>query len=286
MTPDRRSTCGGPPAADRSAASRPGGWRFLLGGSGPDGMDPRFVRRFIELAGGTRAARIAVVPTASEERADTIARYTESFRSEDVEGIDVLDVRERAGADDPEVLGRLRAATGVLFTGGDQLRLLDILMDTEFAATLRYLGEGRAVIGGSSAGAMALGDPVIVRGEPSEFYRAGAIRRAPGLGLVPAAIVDTHLVARGRLGRLVAMVAAYPDCLGIGIEEDAGLEISPAGVLTVLGAGVVCIVDGRGAVPAPARAAHDRALSVGGLGLHVLAAGDRFDLCERRVLRD
>ena len=57
------------------------GWRLLWGGSGPEGMDPRFVRRFIELAGGVREAHIAVVPTASEERADTIARYQESSSS-------------------------------------------------------------------------------------------------------------------------------------------------------------------------------------------------------------
>ncbi len=271
------------PASARS--EQQAGWRVLLGGSGPDGMDPRFVRRFVELAGGAREARIAVVPTASEERADTIARYQESFRLGDVRHLEVLDVRERAGAEAPAILSSLRAATGVMFTGGDQLRLLDILMDTEFAAELRRLGEGGAVIGGSSAGSMALGDPVIVRGEPSEFYEAGAIRRAPGLGLVPGVVVDTHLVVRGRLGRLVAMVAAYPDALGVGIEEDAGLEISPAGVLTVLdGAGVVCVVDGRGAEPRPAVAQSGRALSVSGLGLHVLAAGDRFDLRERRAL--
>jgi cyanophycinase len=269
------------------APSPPGGWRFLLGGSGPAGMAPRYVRRFVDLAGGEREARIAVVPTASEERADTIARYTESFRREGVEHLDVLDVRDRAGAEDPGVLGRLRAATGVMFTGGDQLRVLDILMGTEFAAELRRLGAGRAVVGGSSAGSMALGDPVIVRGEPSEFFEPGAIRRAPGLGLVHGLIVDTHFVVRGRLGRILAMVAAYPDTLGVGIDEDAGVEISPDEVLTVLdGPGVVVVVDGRDAEPAPVVATKGRALSVTGLALHVLAAGDRFDLHAREPLRD
>ena len=262
------------------------GWRFLLGGSGPDGMDPRLVGRFVELAGGPPEARIAVVPTASEERSETIARYTEAFRRADVRHLEVLDVRTRADADAPATLRSLAGATGVMFTGGDQLRLLDILMGTEFAAEVRRLGDSRTVIGGSSAGAMALGDPVIVRGEPSEFYEAGAIRRAPGLGLAPGLVVDTHAVIRGRLGRLVTMVAAYPDSLGVGIEEDCGLEISPGRVFTVLGSGVVCVVDGRGADPAPAVAEKQRPLSVAGLTLHVLAPGDRFDLRARRVLRD
>jgi cyanophycinase len=132
---------------------------------------------------------------------------------------------------------------------------------------------------------MALGDPVIVRGDPAAFFEDGAIRRAPGLGLVEGVTVDTHFVIRGRLGRLVAMVSAYPDTIGLGIDEDCGLEISPEGLATVMGKGVVCVVDGHGADPAPAVAGHDRPLSVSGLALHVLADGDRYDLRTRRVRR-
>jgi cyanophycinase-like exopeptidase len=51
------------------------GWTVLLGGSGPDGMDRAIIRRFVELAGGAADARVAVIPTASEERAETIERY-------------------------------------------------------------------------------------------------------------------------------------------------------------------------------------------------------------------
>ncbi len=258
---------------------------MLLGGSGPEGMDRRFVRRFVELAGGAREARIAVVPTASEERADTIARYKESFEREDVQRLEMLDIRAHKDADDPENLRKLRDVTAVMFTGGDQLRLLDILMSTEFVAELRRRSREGLVVGGSSAGSMALGDPVIVRGDPDSFYQSGAIRRAPGLGLVEGVTVDTHFVVRGRLGRLVAMVSAYPDTIGLGIDEDCGLEISPEGVATVMGKGVVCVVDGHGAEPAPAVASNGHALSVSGLALHVLADGDSYDLRARRVRR-
>ena len=116
------------------------GWRLLFGGSGPEGMDRRFVRRFVELAGGAREACIAVVPTASEERAETIAQYTESFKREDVQRLEILDIREHKDADHPESLRRLSEATAVMFTGGDQLRLLDLLMGSEFVAELRRRG--------------------------------------------------------------------------------------------------------------------------------------------------
>ena len=261
------------------------GWRMLLGGSGPEGMDRRIVRRFVELAGGAGDAHIVIVPTASEERTETIAHYLAAFELEGTRRVEVLDIRTHADADLPMTAHGLREATGVMFTGGDQLRLLDILSGTEFAAELRRRGRDGLVIGGSSAGSMALGDPVIVRGEPTAFYEHGAIRFAPGLGLVEGVTVDTHLVARGRLGRLVTIVAAYPDTIGVGIEEDCGLEVSPDGVATVIGEGVVCFVDGHGADPAPAVAGRERALSVSGLALHVLADGDSFDLRARRVWR-
>ena len=261
------------------------GWRLLWGGSGPEGMDPRFVRRFIELAGGVREAHIAVVPTASEERADTIARYQESFELEGVRRLDVLDIRERAAADEPAMLAKLREATGVMLTGGDQLRLLDILGGTGFAAELLRRGRDGLLVGGSSAGSMALGDPVIVRGDPAEFFEPGAIRHLRGFGLLDGVTVDTHFMVRGRLGRLVAMVSEFPEVIGLGIDEDCGLEVSPDGVATVMGRAVVCVVDAHRAEPRPAVAAEGRGLSVSGLALHVLADGDRYDLRTRRARR-
>ncbi len=107
-------------------------------------------------------------------------------------------------------------------------------------------------------------------------------------------------MARGRLTRLLPVVAARPQALGVGVEEGSGMTVSPDGLATVYGPGVVCIVDGAGARsagasrPGDARpkggeerrlVARTRALSLAGLQLHVLAAGDRFDLRARRVVR-
>jgi cyanophycinase len=261
-----------------------GGWRLLIGGSAPEGMDRRLVRRFVELAGGP-AARVVVVPSASEEVPETVEHYRAAFALEGMSKMGVLDVRSPADADQPAALQMLATATGLMFTGGDQLRLLQIFSGTHFVAELRRRAGTDLLVGGSSAGAMALGDPVVVRGEPTAFYEDGAIRLAPGLGVVPGASVDTHFVIRGRLPRLVSVAAAYPDVVGLGIEENSGIEISPAGVVTVIGDGVVCVVEGAGRGAGPAKAGHDRALSVAGLGLHVLAAGGSYDLAARRVLR-
>lgn len=275
------------------------GWTVLLGGSGPDGMDRSILRRFVALAGGAVDARVAIVPTASEQRADTIERYENFFELEDVHHIDVIDVRTHHQADRSETLSALQDATAIMFTGGDQLRLLSILQGTRFVDELRRRNRDGLVVGGSSAGAMALGDPVIVRGEPTRFYEPGAIPLAPGLAIVPGVTVDTHLAARGRLPRLLPVVAARPDVLGVGIEEGCGMTVSPDGLATVFGPGVVCIVDGAAAGPAEdgravglrpgggvERRLTARALSLTGLQLHVLAGGDTFDLPRRRVVHD
>ena len=277
------------------------GWTVLLGGSGPEGMDRSIMRRFVELAGGAVDARVAIVPTASEQRAETIERYENAFELEDVHHIEVIDIRTHHQADEPEMLQALEDATAIMFTGGDQLRLLSILEGTRFVDELRRRSAAGLVVGGSSAGAMALGDPVIVRGEPTRFYEPGAIPHVPGLAIIAGVTVDTHLVARGRLTRLLPVVAARPDALGVGIEEGSGMTVSPDGLATVYGPGVACFVDGSAAEPAGGprpggprpgggeeRRSTDqgRALSLTGLQLHVLAAGDTFDLRRRRVVFD
>jgi cyanophycinase len=262
---------------------RDSGRQMLIGGSGPEGMERRLIQRIVELAGGAEAARVVVVPTASEQRAATIERYENAFQLEEVEHIEVLDIRTHKHADKAETLRVLGEATAVVFTGGDQLRLLSILAGTRFVAELRRLNREGLVVAGSSAGAMALGDPVIVRGEPTAFFEAGAIHQAPGLAVLEGVTVDTHFVARGRLGRLVAVVAGHPDTIGLGIEEGCGVVVSSAGVATVMGAGVVCIVDAVGAEPR--LAGPGRALSVSDLKLHILADGDAYDLRARRVVR-
>ncbi len=281
------------------------GWTVLIGGSGPEGMSRRLIQRFVDLAGGAEDARVVVVPTASEQRAETIERYVNAFELEDTEHVKVLDIRTRRKADEPETLAALDDATGVIFTGGDQSRLLSILGHTHFVAELKRCHLDGLVVGGSSAGAMALGDPVIVHGEPTTFYKAGAIHHVPGLDVLEGVTVDTHLVARGRLVRLLPVVAARPDVIGLGIEEGSGVTVSPEGVATVLGDGVVCIVDAAAAElgggkpgggkpdgdaihgEADRRDGADRrrgVLSVTGLLLHVLADGDTFDLRARRVV--
>jgi len=105
---------------------------------------------------------------------------------------------------------------------------------------------------------------------------------APGLGLVRDVIIDQHFAERGRIGRLLGAVAQSPRVLGVGIDEDTAVLLTGR-EFEVLGSGAVYVVDGEGVTASNiAEGRAECALSMFDVRLHVLAAGDRFDLKNRR----
>jgi hypothetical protein len=87
---------------------------------------------------------------------------------------------------------------------------------------------------------------------------------------------------RGRIGRLLGAVAQNPRELGVGIDEDTAIAVRGSH-FEVIGSGGVHVVDGTGVTHSNiAEAEPQRALSMFDVRLHVLAAGDAFDLSHRR----
>ena len=72
------------------------------------------------------------------------------------------------------------------------------------------------------------------------------VQLASGLGLADSLIIDQHFTQRNRLGRLTTAVALNPGMIGIGIDEDTALLISPEQECEVIGTGTVTLIDGRG----------------------------------------
>ncbi len=142
------------------------------------------------------------------------------------------------------------------------------------------------LIAGTSAGASAQGETMLVTGSGQESYRIGDLHLAPGLGLIPGVIIDQHFAERGRIGRLLGAVAHNPRLLGIGIDEDTAIVVNEDS-FEVIGAGGVTIVDAaRLSHSNIAETTPERVLSMHDVTLHALSAGDRFDLCTRRPARD
>src|SRR5919107_5192049 len=118
---------------------------------GAEDKDPGsdVLERFIELAGGERA-RIAIVPTASEEAREAGERYVKVFRKLGVAEADWLRVETRDDANGEPALQLLRNATGIFITGGDQARLVAVLAGTLVMECIRLRNAEGIVVAGTS----------------------------------------------------------------------------------------------------------------------------------------
>ncbi len=127
-----------------------------------------------------------------------------------------------------------------------------------------------------------MSETMLVRGTSSESHRIGDLRMAAGLGLMRDVVVDQHFAERGRIGRLLGAVAQSPRILGIGIDEDTAIKVE-GDSFEVLGSGAVYVVDGRHVSQSNISEARDEAaLSMFGVQMHVLSAGDKLDLTNRK----
>jgi cyanophycinase len=254
-----------------------------------DGYGETILNRFVELAGGA-SARIAIIPTASEEPEESGKRYIEVFRQLGVKNVDWLRVAERDDANSDEALGLLMNATGIFITGGDQGRLVSHLAGTRAMECIRQRNASGVIVAGTSAGASILpahmmnGGTGIGGNSNGATARKGMVEFIAGFGLLKDVIVDQHFSERGRLGRLLAAFAASPGLLAIGLDEDTAVLIDGKGVLEVLGSEMVTIVDGRNTRSDYFEREIGEVLTIANSSLHVLAAGRRFDLNTRQLI--
>lgn len=255
---------------------------MVIGGA--EDRQGTILRSFVALAGG-RDAVVAILATASEEPGGAEADYEDAFMRLGVQRVETLRVSRREQAARGSLLDRAESAGAFFFTGGDQLRITSTLGGTPLDALLhRKHGEG-AVIAGTSAGASAMSETMIVAGDSDDAPKKCTIKMAPGMGFLKDAVIDQHFVQRGRLGRLLAALAQNPKALGLGLDEDTAIILRPDGVLRVVGSQTVTILDGRGIGETNAsESLPDEPLALTQVRLHVLPSGYGFDLKVRRPL--
>ena len=279
--------------------SIPHGKLIAIGGNEDKGTYPtvrskrQYYLNFFELGilkrvvseSGKADPRIEVVTTASMIPHEVAPIYTASFAMLNCHDVGIMDIRTPDDARQPEYLARLQAADVVMFSGGNQSRLREMFGDTDFLRLLtrRYHEEAGFVIAGTSAGAMAMSQHMIRGGSVPDALLKGAVKMGAGLGLLPAAIVDSHFVKRGRFGRLIEAVALYPKLIGIGLGEDTGVLITDGHLVETIGSNLVIILDGFDiAHNNAAAAAKGTALSVENIRMHVLAKGNVYCMTERK----
>lgn len=252
---------------------------FIIGGH-EDKEGDRLILKAVAKALAGRKLVIATV--ASHEPEGYFDSYVEAFDGLGTGELVELYVGDRGETHDAEKLALLDDAGGVFFSGGDQLRISSQIGDTPIEEKIRHIWRDGGVLAGTSAGASVMSDTMLVRGSSAESYRIGDLHMAPGLGLVRDVIIDQHFAERGRIGRLLGAVAHSPRVLGIGIDEDTAIRVD-GDAFEVLGNGAVYVVDGEGVSRSNiAEGRAECALSIHDVRLHVLAAGDGFDLTARR----
>ena len=258
------------------------GWIIPIGGAEDKDTNPRILARFVELSGGADAD-IVVIPTASRLK-DSGTRYETLCQGMGAARVEVLDFDTRRDCQEEGRLARLAEASGIFFTGGNQLRLSTILGGTQVARCIRLRNAQGVTVAGTSAGAGFLSEHMIAFGAEGSSPRASSVRLAPGLGLTNRFVIDQHFRQRDRLGRLTAALGYNPFAIGIGLDEDTAAFISPDDTLEVEGSGAVTVVDAHDLqFSSMAQAGEDDPVCLLGLGVHILIAGATFNLHTRRA---
>lgn len=247
---------GGMPSSDTATGLN--GHLLIIGGGLDDDNKPVY-ERFVSLAGcGFEGigggARIVIATAASGNQPENATGKIESIRAYcPLAKIDVI-MRETPTA---ETVALIDQAAAMFFTGGDQKRITARYrpdgVDTPEAAAMRRLLARGGVIAGTSAGDAMMSDPMFLTGRSAEALGIVSTRKdpnqdadpeapkpkantppvlgpqiGPGMGFLPWAVTDSHFFERHRFGRLVAGLEASKRRLGIGVGEDAAVEVDLA----------------------------------------------------------
>ncbi|YAL81872.1 cyanophycinase [Dermacoccaceae bacterium W4C1] len=250
---------------------------LIIGGAEDKVGRVTVLRRFVKLAGG-RKARILIIPTASSVPDEVVDVYGTVFSRLGAAEVHTADPADRMASSSPDLVEAAQHATGVFISGGNQLKLSQLIVGTPFGAALLAAYRNGTVIAGTSAGASIMSQFMISMGEEGVTPRQRSSQLTAGLGLLPGVIIDQHFDQRARYGRLLSLVAGSPSLLGMGIDEDTAAEIVDERTMTIVGSGAVFVVDARQARTDAHEARRDAPLLVSGATVHTLPYGAVFDL--------
>ncbi|HLA64420.1 MAG TPA: cyanophycinase, partial [Rhodothermales bacterium] len=143
--------------------SRQGRLLVIGGAEDPNEDDMLILPHVVKLAGG-KDARILVNAAPTSHAAETLRGYRAVFEKIGVAEVITLPIDTRTEANSAAARKALDRATGVFFTGGDQLRLTSVLAGSEFGVRLQQRFNEGLFIAGTSAGAAAVAGTMIIGG--------------------------------------------------------------------------------------------------------------------------
>lgn len=237
-------------------------------------------QRIISLAGGPDAP-IVVVPTAGGE-----PTYGANFSSAvtlrelGATNVTVLHTYDPAVADTEEFIAPLRNAKGIFFGGGRQWRLVDAYAGTKAETAFQTVLDRGGVISGSSAGASIIGS-FLARGDTANNTVLIGDHTV-GFGYLKNTAIDQHVLVRNRHFDMFEIIKAYPELLGLAINEDTALVVH-RNEAEVIGSTYALIYDGGFW---SREGTWERDLPPPNSRFYFLRPGDKYDLGTRQVIVD
>jgi cyanophycinase len=260
---------------------KPKGTLIIIGGHEDKGDESEILTEVAKRAKGKR--HLVIVTAATTEPREMAQDYMRLFDKLGVTNMDTVNVESRAEAHDEEKVALFARANVIFFTGGDQLRITSQIGDSPLFRCMQDKYVEGATIVGTSAGAAAMSETMLIAGKSDKSHALFSLEMAPGLGLIGGVVIDSHFAERGRIGRLLGAVAQNPRILGLGIDEDTAIIVAPDRTFEVLGSGAVYVVDGAEVTYTNlSEEQREGILTACDVKLHVLSAAARYDLNSRR----
>jgi len=253
---------------------------LVIVGGGMGRENKEICSKFIELAKDYRGSsieeiKIGILPAGSIEPVKSAESYKEDFslcgvNPEKIEIIEIAMTDDETTEDTDESLWKdnayredicekIKDYDAIWFVGGEQQRYTETLLDKDKKRTpaLEAIWEiyiKGAVLGGTSAGAAIMSNPMIGGGSSLSALSYSAVYEETqdeerlliieGLGFFTCGMVDQHFSQRGRLGRLIIATLETGAKEGFGIDEDTAMVVDNKNkTIRVTGSGGITIVN-------------------------------------------
>ena len=247
----------------------------LIGGAEKRSGKMTVLRRTVEI---NYAKTVVVIPTASSYPRSLGDSYYYTFRDLGAKDIHVFDIRNKEEANNQKYLEKISSADLIFFTGGDQVKLVDVIKHTKLFARIKKRWMDGATIAGTSAGAAGACDPLIYDGDKKGFSK-GVTKTGEGFGLIKNITIDTHFTERNRIYRLSQFLLSGKSHRGIGLAENTGVIISPDHTMEVIGSGMVTLINSKRATFSNYNMIDNfKPVSANGLNFGFLHSGAVFNL--------
>ncbi len=268
------------PEANDTASNETKGSLVIVGGAlSPDNEEvyDSFLSLAMDYRNKTKGeVKIGILPTASAKPVQSASSYKQDFirYGASEENIEILPIAVSDdpttdedeskwvdGAHDEKLAEDVMKYDAIWFVGGNQLDYTDTLLvdgkDTPVLTSIRNVYQDGAVLGGSSAGAAIMSDPMIGAGTSLGALNEGVTDKdnygdaddnrvflTQGLGFFEGGMVDQHFVKRGRFGRLIVGAWDAGNEMGYGIDENSAMVVhNDDKSIEVIGESGLVIVD-------------------------------------------